>query len=73
MSRVALPDDVASLAWVAERWGVGVSTVYRLAARGEVPGAFKVGALWRVSKVRFERELHGDVGNGRHHADEGSA
>ena len=34
----SLPDDVKHLSWAAERLGIGVSTVYRLAASGEIPG-----------------------------------
>jgi excisionase family DNA binding protein len=56
----ALPDDVQHLSWAAERLEIGVSTAYRLAAAGELPGAFKVGAQWRVSLPRFEREIHGE-------------
>lgn len=57
----ALPDDVKHLSWAAEHLGIGLSTAYRLAPLGEIPGAFKVGAQWRVSKVKFEREVHGDA------------
>ena len=41
--------------------GIAVSTAYRLAAAGEIPGAFKVGAQWRVSKPKFLREVHGEA------------
>lgn len=57
----ALPSDVELLSWAAEQLGIGVSTAYRLAAIGELPGAFKVGAQWRVSVPRFQREVHGGV------------
>jgi hypothetical protein len=57
---VALPDDVATLAWAAERLGIGESTAYRLAPLGQIPGAFKVGAQWRVSVPKFMREVHGN-------------
>ena len=55
-----LPDDVALLPWAAERLGIGLSTAYRLAPLGEIPGAFRVGAQWRVSVPRFLREVHGE-------------
>jgi hypothetical protein len=52
--------DVQSLAWAADRLGIGVSTAYRLAPTGAIPGAFKVGAQWRVSVPRFLAEIHGE-------------
>jgi excisionase family DNA binding protein len=55
----SLPDDVKHLSWAAEQLGIGVSTAYRLAPVGQIPGAFKVGAQWRVSVARFEAEVHG--------------
>lgn len=55
----ALPPDVKSLAWAAERLGIGESTAYRLAPVGGIPGAFKIGAQWRVSVPKFESEVHG--------------
>ncbi len=57
----ALPDDVAYLAWAAEQLGIAVSTAYRLAQAGEIPGAFRIGAQWRVSKPKFLREIHGEA------------
>ena len=38
---------------VAERFGVNVTTVYRLVKRGKLP-AFKVGNQWRFSETRLE-------------------
>jgi hypothetical protein len=55
----SLPADVKPLSWAAERLSIGVSTAYRLAPLGQIPGAFKVGAQWRVSVPRFERVVHG--------------
>ena len=48
---------------VAKRFGVNVTTVYRLVKRGRLP-AFKVGNQWRFSEARLEewvadRELVG--------------
>jgi hypothetical protein len=54
-----LPADVRPLSWAAEQLGIGVTTAYRLAPLGQIPGAFKVGAQWRVSVPRFERVVHG--------------
>jgi excisionase family DNA binding protein len=38
---------------VAKRFGVNVTTVYRLVQQGKLP-AFKVGNQWRVSETRLE-------------------
>jgi len=54
-----LAADIRSLAWAAEQLGIGVSTAYRLAPTGAIPGAFKVGAQWRVSVPKFMAEVHG--------------
>jgi excisionase family DNA binding protein len=54
-----LPNDVQHLSWAAEQLGIGESTAYRLASTGGIPGAFKVGAQWRVSVPRFLAEVHG--------------
>jgi hypothetical protein len=52
---------VKHLSWAAEQLDIAVSTAYRLALLGEIPGAFKVGAQWRVSTVRFMTEVHGEA------------
>lgn len=59
MARHTLPADVEHLSWAAEQLGIGASTAYRLAPLGGIPGAFKVGAQWRVSVPKFLREVHG--------------
>jgi excisionase family DNA binding protein len=56
---VALPADVQRIAWAAEYLEIGLSTAYRLAEAGHLPGAFKVGAQWRISVPKFLREVHG--------------
>jgi hypothetical protein len=59
----ALPADIGTLEWLAtEVLGVAVSTAYRQAAAGELSqfGVFKVGAQWRVSKVKARRAVHGE-------------
>ena len=38
---------------VAKRFGVNVTTVYRLVQRGRLP-AFKIGHQWRFREVRLE-------------------
>ena len=55
----SLPDDIALLPWGASRLGISVSTAYRLAESGQMPGAFKIGSQWRISRPKFEREIHG--------------
>ena len=45
--------DYLSVEEVAQRFGVNVTTVYRLAQRGELP-AFKVGNQWRFSREMLE-------------------
>jgi hypothetical protein len=59
MTKTTLPDDVELLPWAAAQLGISTSTAYRLAPLGQIPGAFKVGAQWRVSVPRFLREVHG--------------
>lgn len=53
-----LPDDVKHLSWAAEYLGIGLSTAYRVAKAGNMPGAFKVGAQWRVSVPAFLATVH---------------
>ena len=38
---------------VAKRFGVNVTTVYRLVQHGKLP-AFKIGNQWRFSETRLE-------------------
>ena len=35
----AWPDDVKGIAWAAERLSISPSTAYRLAEKGQLPGA----------------------------------
>ena len=56
-----LPPDVRLLPWGAEQLGIGTSTAYRLAAAGQMPGAFKVGGQWRISVPRFLTLVHGPI------------
>jgi excisionase family DNA binding protein len=52
--------DVYTLDWAADALHVSVPTAYRLAQRGELPGAFKAGGQWRISGVRFRAAVHGE-------------
>jgi excisionase family DNA binding protein len=69
MAERSLPEDVALLSWLAEQLGVSGSTIYRLAAAGELAdfGVFVVGRQYRVSKPRALRKIHhgADVGEVR--------
>ena len=38
---------------VAKRFGVNVTTIYRLVERGKLP-AFKIGSQWRFRESRLE-------------------
>jgi hypothetical protein len=58
---VTLPADVEHLSWAAAALGIGESTAYRLAPLGQIPGAFKVGAQWRVSVPKFNAVVHGEA------------
>ncbi|MBI2095335.1 MAG: helix-turn-helix domain-containing protein [Candidatus Omnitrophica bacterium] len=42
-----------SIQEVAERFGVNITTVYRLVKRGKLP-AFKIGNQWRFSESQLE-------------------
>ena len=43
--------SIAEAAW---ELGVCAETAYRAAKRGELPGAFRFGRTWRVSREPFE-------------------
>ena len=55
-----LPADVKLLPWACQELGIGLSTAYRLASTGDLPGVFKVGAQYRISVPKFLREVHGE-------------
>ncbi len=42
-----------SIEQVAKRFGINITTVYRLAQAGELPG-FKIGSQWRFSEELLE-------------------
>jgi len=50
---------VQPLSWAAAQLSIGLSTAYRLAETKRLPGAFKIGAQWRISVPKFLREVHG--------------
>jgi hypothetical protein len=56
-----LPADVELLPWAAQQLGIGLSTAYRLASIGQIPGLFRVGIQYRVSVRKFLREVHGEA------------
>ena len=52
--------DVYTLEWAAKTLSISVPTAYRLAQRGELPGALKIGSQWRISGARFRAAVHGE-------------
>ncbi len=56
---MATPDTMLSIAEVAMRLGISKGHAYRLARSGKLPGAVRVGRLWRVDARRLERGLFG--------------
>jgi excisionase family DNA binding protein len=58
-----LPDpELGSIEDAAAKLDISVTTAYSLARQGRLPGAVKVGRKWRVSWVKYRREMHGDNG-----------
>lgn len=58
-----IPDpDVVSIETAAKIMGISKTHAYKLARLGQLPGAVKVGATWRVSLIRYRREMHGEAG-----------
>jgi excisionase family DNA binding protein len=53
MARMQDDNSYLTVDDVAKRFGVDVSTVYRLVKRGKLP-AFKLGSQWRISEARLE-------------------
>lgn len=60
MGPVLRDPDLVSLDEAATILGLSRTTVYVLAKRGELPGALKLGGRWKVSLVRYRREIHGE-------------
>jgi hypothetical protein len=56
----APPAEVESVAWAARELGISETYAYRLAHRGDLPGAFELGTRWRVSVPRFRAAVHGE-------------
>jgi excisionase family DNA binding protein len=53
---------------VAKLTGVHPATVRRLARVGRLPGAYKMGSLWRFAREGIE-ELRGQIIRSTYHAD----
>ena len=51
--------DVLTVGEVAAFMRVSRETIYRLAARGELPGR-KIGRIWRFSKDAIQKYIEGD-------------
>ena len=45
---------------VGQHLGIGRNAAYEAAKKGQIPGAFKIGGRWLVSKVALERFLDGE-------------
>ena len=58
---MATTPDVFTVGDVAAFMRVSRETVYRLAARGELPGR-KVGRIWRFTRTAIENYLSKDIG-----------
>lgn len=47
------PPEILTVVDAAQLLRVSVSNIYRLAERGELPGAVKVGGQWRISRAQL--------------------
>lgn len=56
-----LPPDLLTVPQAAKRLGIGNDLAYKMADRGELAGAFRVGRHWRVSVVQLERFINGEL------------
>lgn len=56
--------DIQPIGWAAKELGIGLSTAYRLASAGQLPGAFRVSSNWRISKSAFWEEVAGRANSG---------
>ena len=59
--RDAAVPDLISVPEAERHVGLHADTLYRLCRSGKFPPALQIGARWRVSVLRLERYLHGDV------------
>jgi excisionase family DNA binding protein len=61
-AKVGDPDaDLITLATAAVELGVHYDTLARLAREGKFEPAIRIGGVWRVSRPRLRRFLHGDA------------
>lgn len=58
--------DTMNIDTAAKRLGISRNSAYTLAARGELPGAIRLGKRIVVSVYQFERFLRGEDQNGEH-------
>jgi predicted DNA-binding transcriptional regulator AlpA len=47
-------EDRQQCEWVARKLGVSVSMVYKMAARGQIPGTARIGRRWTFDPVKLE-------------------
>ncbi|MFH1466936.1 MAG: helix-turn-helix domain-containing protein [Pseudomonadota bacterium] len=55
-----MPEEILTLAEVAEYLKVGEQTVYRMAREGVIP-AFKVRGSWRFHRARIDRWIEAET------------
>ena len=48
---------IVGLSWAATELEIGIDRARTLARMGELPGAFKLGGIWRVSTAEFRRQV----------------
>ena len=53
MPTVEAPPELLKIAEVAQLLRISASNAYRMAERGELPGAVKVGGLWRIGRAQL--------------------
>ena len=58
--------DTITIECAAKRLGISRNSCYTLAAKGELPGAIRLGKRWIVSIYQFERFIRGEAQNGEH-------
>ena len=57
--------ETINIETAAKRLGISRNSCYNLAARGELPGAIRLGKRIVVSIYQFERFMRGEANNGR--------
>lgn len=66
MAAVETQRDTLTIEEAARRLGISRNSCYNLAAKGQLPGAIRLGKRIVVSIYQFERFLRGEGQNGEH-------